>query len=1072
MAYSSQYPSLDSRTVNYHWPLKPKYQDDGPQSISTSTSSRSSSSSDIDTFKRPIDGVFQVQEDALYFLPETRMVYSSNDNLSDQTSLSPSPRQSGNYLSSPVGSTSLHTDGHQPIDFQNNITQHQGASWNTGNDISMADLGFVVDNGLNSPFDFLDSFEQGALVSDIHTPPSYDLDPPEHHCDQEARVCRSQAPFDYPVFDTRPFEKSNMVPTYFYPQSFSPPPDKITYPLDMPYVFNNTNSNTTANNNTNNNNINNSIQSSYDLLQHSLDTPRLSRNSTRQSFSYDKHHHVTNPSSTADSPTKAKRITDCAQQNSYSIRPKQRRPQSISKSAMDKSKLQSILQTYLLAPDLPGLGEQKAVIMTCKVAQKSYGTEKRFLCPPPTVLLMGSRWWSDKGNNCYQESTKNPFAPPQLSISISGEPCLYTGQVEWYSGSGILMGQTGSTTEQTQTKKTEESETRHRRLRMAEPKHQDKRWYQHEQEPPSMGRCVSKQLFITDADEKRKRVECVFKINLANGLPLGAMSSRPIKVISKPSKKKQSPRNAELCIHHGGLVSLFNRVRSQTVSTKYLGVSLDNGPLHAFPSQQPKMSKIPDNTCFVARTSSWDAFVVWIVDTNSPQDHQSNPDNHTAKDFIGPSMSPLSVPYPPPPAVALRNTTDQPLVVHYNQPIVLQCLRTGLVSPVMVIRKVDRASTVLGGARCPKGSEPGGGERGDEILGDPVSQLHRIALQIIQGASDPNQTNSGEERYPTPHCSPPMPREDDFMPRTSRPAAYLACLNDNVGMRQTTQPRKRTASAPQFTADPLAYFSGMAVQKTGTKRSAVCDLTDIPDPSSLTIHSRDHHMDSSMSPGPRKRMLSLNSSGYPCTVDRSQIPPSSFAMTRSNSAPSSAAYKSGQDLQDPMAGMDSYWSEDVSDAAIWTIVGTDCADYTFWIPPSDMLEDAGIKTETADHDPPKEPAQAQFFPSLLYYTTSETSPCHLSNNRPLSLDEKSHKRPLTMSLYGQHFTRDLQVWFGDIPAPFVEYRGRDHIVCRIPSPDELLQCICVEKDDKEYKVPIMLVRGDGVIHKTNAFYRF
>ncbi|KAL0096162.1 hypothetical protein J3Q64DRAFT_1668885 [Phycomyces blakesleeanus] len=640
-----------------------------------------------------------------------------------------------------------------------------------------------------------------------------------------------------------------------------------------------------------------------------------------------------------------------------------------------------------------------------------------------------------------KQPNQKSLAPPQLSISISGEPCLYTGQVEWYSGSGILMGQTGSTAELTNanstsnstnnpqsTKKSDENEPRHRRLRMAEPKHQDKRWYQHEQEAPLMGRCVSKQLFITDADEKRKRVECVFKINLGNGLPLGAMSSRPIKVISKPSKKKQSPRNAELCIHHGGLVSLFNRVRSQTVSTKYLGVSLDNGPLNAFPSHssQPKISKIPENTCFVARTSSWDAFVVWIVDTNSPppppqqqqQQNSSNPDNYTAKDFIGPSMSPLSVPYPPPPAVALRNTTDQPLVVHYNQPIVLQCLRTGLVSPVMVIRKVDRASTVLGGARCPDGSEPGGGERGDEILGDPVSQLHRIALQIIQGTPSPTAGADQQQSHSHSHSrhlhslTTSNLTEDEFMPRTSRPAAYLACLNDNVGMRQTTQARKRTAFAPQFSSlsaslsssstststssssnpNSLAYLSALVDSKVGTKRSAACDFADIPDPSSLTIHSH------------------------------------------------------------PMAGMDSYWSEDVSDAAIWTIVGTDCADYTFWIPPKHMLEEAGIKTE------PTAP--------LVTNNLSELE------NSSLSAPSVQQKRPLTMSLCGQHFTRDLQVWFGDIPAPFVEYRGRDHIVCRIPSQEDLVHCVCLEKDEKEYKVPIMLVRGDGVIHKTNAFYRF
>lgn len=237
-------------------------------------------------------------------------------------------------------------------------------------------------------------------------------------------------------------------------------------------------------------------------------------------------------------------------------------------------------------------GERTVIVMSSRVAQKSYGTEKRFLCPPPTAIMIGNSWWSETTRR--GEDPKQ--APPRVVISISGEPMPQEGSVEWTSTSGKAFDVN---------------------------------------DPPAgttfIGRCVGKQLYISDVDEKKKKVEALVKIMApaSDDEPervIGVFPSRPIKVISKPSKKRQSAKNLEctycsiarfktsplnvslVCINHGSTISLFHRLRSQTVSTKYLCVSgsgaafkgSDGAPLMGV--DQRVRNATPS---FIARTASW-----------------------------------------------------------------------------------------------------------------------------------------------------------------------------------------------------------------------------------------------------------------------------------------------------------------------------------------------------------------------------------------------------------------------------------------------------------------------------------
>ncbi|KAF7207571.1 recombining binding protein suppressor of hairless-like protein isoform X1 [Nothobranchius furzeri] len=238
--------------------------------------------------------------------------------------------------------------------------------------------------------------------------------------------------------------------------------------------------------------------------------------------------------------------------------------------------------------------DQNITMLHAKVAQKSYGNEKRFFCPPPCVYISGHGW------KVMQDHLKAAGYGDAV-YRMCGYMCLDSVSQSQADAFKLIFD------EQPNSRK--------------------------------LFACA-KSLFISDQD-KRKHFCLLLRLFLGNRQDVGSFQSRMIKVISKPSQKRQSMKNADLCISSCSRVALFNRLRSQTVSTRYLSV---------------------DRGAFIASARHWTAFTIIMVD-----DHRANQGGFVLSEAF----------------------------ICYGSVVQLICTESGVALPPMVIRKVNKQHAIL-----------------------------------------------------------------------------------------------------------------------------------------------------------------------------------------------------------------------------------------------------------------------------------------------------------------------------------------------------------------------------------------
>ncbi|KAG8950977.1 hypothetical protein FRC03_012676 [Tulasnella sp. 419] len=666
-----------------------------------------------------------------------------------------------------------------------------------------------------------------------------------------------------------------------------------------------------------------------------------------------------------------------------------------------QSFIRPYLERYINSPNRSAAGECSVIVMSSKVAQKSYGTEKRFLCPPPTAMLLGNSWWS--------ENRRGDIVPPKAVISISGEPSPLESLTEWSTPAGknfdvndppLAARENGTTT--------------------------------------YMGRCIGKQLFISDVDERKKKVEALVKITVpadeAEGEPerlLGVFPSRPIKVISKPSKKRQSAKNLELCINHGSTVSLFHRLRSQTVSTKYLCVSGSSAAYKGSDGQPlpgVDRTKTTAPPSFIAKTACWDSFVIYIIDVNKP----------TGPDSVPPPPPHPDYPSPPPNAIPYNNN-GMYTPIYYNQTVVLQCLVSGVVSPPLIIRKVDHGTVVVGGGlqEGVKGipdhyCAPG------EVCGDPVSQLHKIALEVYEPGRQ-GSPNTMDPNHP------------------GSSGSFLSCMGEKVNTYRPSEERQWNGQHTDSSGSPSLPDSPV----DSPISPSVPDYFSMGGSSASSTPGLDYSNDGGRV---RRNKRGSLSAGVPKVTSKGR--------RRVNSASSGSCTRNAAAADSTMTS-GALWSVDIGETAVWTVVGTDQVRYDFYIPPTLFgAAPTGYPSSTVNNMssspsalsqpitpmptvvkylPPERAAELPKCPSTSRLSTVVTSPTN----------GKSDSANKMLTVYGENFNKSdpVTVFFGSEPSPHTEVR------CT-----EVVNCLPPQTGHQGFQRPIVLVRNDGVVFPTKVMY--
>lgn len=252
-------------------------------------------------------------------------------------------------------------------------------------------------------------------------------------------------------------------------------------------------------------------------------------------------------------------------------------------------------------------------------------------------------------------------------------------------------------------------------------------------------------------------------------------------------------------------------------------------------------------------------------------------------------------PIPPPNAINMMHHGSH-IPIYYNQTVVLQCLTSGVVSPILIIRKAENTTVVGGGLQEGAKGVPDHFCAPGEVCGDPVSQLHKVAFEVF----DPTK-------------GAPAPGS------TGITGAFLSCMGDKVNTYRPSDSRTWNNSEMSSRSQSPAIPDSPAASSSGSLTDYFSSGSPVDSNLDKLVPSSDGGRVASRR-GAKRANTTANGPVFKGTSKARRRVNSVGSNGSAGDGPISSSTRFG--LSDQAMSSGALWSLDIGESAVWTIVGT------------------------------------------------------------------------------------------------------------------------------------------------------